>query len=215
MAQRREQWPSHQKHRDRRISVVGTIGSGKTNLAREISNLLAIPHIELDSLHWEPNWVEASDSAFRDRVNHCLLGDSWVADGNYHRVRDIIWSRAHTVVWLDYPFRTIMSRLARRTLRRVLTRQRLWNDNQEGVRSVLGSDSVFLWAIKTYRGRRRDYPLLLGRSENTHLEVVHLRSPRDAREWLSSCDEMMTIRSNLTRLLPWILIAFHSGETRV
>ena len=174
------------KRIDRRISVVGTIGSGKTTLASEISKLLATPHIELDSLHWESNWVEASDSAFRGRVNHSLLSDSWVVDGNYHLVRDIVWSRADTVVWLDYPFRIIMSRLARRTLRRVLTRQKLWNNNQERLRSVLGSDSVFLWALKTYRRRRRDYPLLFRKPENIHLEVVHLRSPRETRDWLSS-----------------------------
>ncbi len=44
-----------------RISVVGTSGSGKTTLARDISQLLGIPHVELDYLHWEPNWVEVSD----------------------------------------------------------------------------------------------------------------------------------------------------------
>ena len=33
-----------------RISIVGTAGSGKTTLARQVSQQLQIPHIELDRL---------------------------------------------------------------------------------------------------------------------------------------------------------------------
>ncbi len=168
-----------------RISVVGTIGSGKTTFARKTSRLLDAPHIELDALHWEPNWVEAPNDLFRERVKQSLQGDSWVADGNYHQVRDLVWSRADTVVWLDYPFRTIIARLARRTLRRILNHERLWNGNQEHIRGLFTRDSVFLWAIRTYRRRRRQYPILLSRPENLHLRVVRLRSPREAAEFLS------------------------------
>ncbi len=41
----------------RRIVVIGTSGSGKTTLARELAGRLNVPHIELDALHWKPNWV--------------------------------------------------------------------------------------------------------------------------------------------------------------
>jgi len=172
-----------------RISVVGTIGSGKTTFAHKTSRLLDAPHVELDALHWEPNWVEAPNDLFRERVKQSLQGDSWVADGNYHQVRDIVWSRADTVVWLDYPFRTIIARLAKRTLRRIFTREKLWNGNQEHVRGLLTRDSVFLWAIRTYRRRRRQYPILLTRPENSHLTVVRLRSPREAAEFLSTLEQ--------------------------
>jgi len=86
-----------------RISVVGTSGSGKTTLARQIFQSIDIPHIELDALHHEPNWTEAPIDVFRKRVEQSLSGNSWVVDGNYSKVRDIVWSRADTVIWLDYP----------------------------------------------------------------------------------------------------------------
>jgi len=170
----------------RRISVVGTIGSGKTTFACKSSQLLEVQHIELDALHWEPNWVEAPNDLFRERVKQSLQGDSWVVDGNYHQVRDIVWSRADTVVWLDYPFRTIIARLAIRTLRRILTHEKLWNSNQEHIRGLFTRDSVFMWAIRTYRRRRRQYPALLSRPENSHLKVVRLRSPVEATRFLST-----------------------------
>ena len=61
-----------------------------------------MPHIELDALHWGPNWKEAPTDVFRERVRLALQGDAWVIDGNYGKVRDIIWSRAEAIVWLDY-----------------------------------------------------------------------------------------------------------------
>jgi adenylate kinase family enzyme len=184
-----KQIPRSEQLSHRRISVVGTIGSGKTTFARNVSKLLDAPHIELDALHWEPNWIEAPDDLFRQRVEHSLQGDVWVVDGNYHQVRDIVWTRADTVVWLDYPFRTIMGRLARRTLRRIFTHEKLWNGNQEHIRGLFTRDSVFLWAIRTYRGRRRQYPILLSRPENSHLTVVRLRYPREATRFLSTLRE--------------------------
>jgi adenylate kinase family enzyme len=168
-----------------RISVVGTIGAGKTTIARQISQRLNIPHIELDSLHWEPNWVEAPVSLFRERVTRAVSADSWVADGNYHQVRDIVWGRADTVVWLDYRLTTILLRLAQRTLKRILTRERLWNANVERLSGLFSRDSVFWWAFKTYKPRKRIYPRLLGQRECSGLSVVRLESPKGADYWVS------------------------------
>jgi len=181
-----KQIPRSQQLSHRRISVVGTIGSGKTTFARKSALVIDVPHIELDALHWESNWVEAPNDLFRERVKQSLQGDSWVVDGNYHQVRDIVWSRADTVVWLDYPFRIIIARLARRTLRRILTHEKLWNGNQEHIRGLFTRDSVFLWAVRSYRRRRRQYPVLLSKPENSHLAVVRLRSPAEAAEFLST-----------------------------
>ena len=174
-----------------RIAVVGTTGSGKTTLARQISRRLAIPHVELDALHWGPNWTSPPVELFRERVAQALSGDTWVVDGNYGKVRDIVWSRADTVVWLDYALPVIMGRLLWRTLGRIIGREELWNENREDFRAqFLSRDSLFLWALRTYPRRRREYPLLFRTPEHAHLKVVHLRSPRAERAWLASLGEL-------------------------
>jgi len=170
----------------RRISVVGTSGSGKTTLARQISQRLAIPHVELDALHHEPDWQEAPTDVFRKRVEQSLSSDSWVVDGNYSKVRDIVWSRADTVVWLDYTLPVIMTRLLGRTLRRVVTQEELWSGNRETWQQTFSRDSILLWALQTYPKNRKEYPILLAQSEYAHLKVVHLRSPKTTSVWLSS-----------------------------
>ncbi len=170
----------------RRIAVIGTTGSGKTTLARQICDGLAIPHVELDALHWEPGWGEPLLEVFRDRVDRALRGDAWVVDGNYSQVRDIIWSRADTIVWIDYALPRILWRLVWRTARRIVTREKLWNDNREDWQALLGRDSLIAWALNSHPRHRRDYPTLLKRPEYAHLALVRLRSPREANVWLLS-----------------------------
>lgn len=168
-----------------RISIVGTSGSGKTTLARQISQRLAIPHVELDALHWEPNWVEVPDEVMRDRVSQALFCNSWVVDGNYSAVRDIVWGKADTVVWLDYPLWVIMKQLVWRTFWRSVTREEVCNGNRETLQKALFTrDSILLWALQTYRKRRREYPILFQKPEYAHLEVVCMRSPKSTGDWL-------------------------------
>ncbi len=168
-----------------RISVVGTSGSGKTTVGRGIADRLGIPCIELDALAWLPGWTNRPLAELRELVEERTRGPAWVVDGNYSKVRDLVWGRADTVVWLDYPFRRVFGQLLRRTIRRSLRREELWNGNRESLRmSFFSRDSILLWAIRTYRRRRRQYPELLSKPEHAYLKVIRLRSPAETRRWL-------------------------------
>jgi adenylate kinase family enzyme len=170
-----------------RISIVGTSGSGKTTLARHLAERLNFPHVELDALHWEPNWTEATDQVFRSQVAIALSGNRWVVDGNYSKVRDLVWSGADTVVWLDYAFLTVLSRLLKRTLWRGLWQQELWNGNRESLQtSFFSQDSILLWMLQTYGKNRLKYPRLFQQPEHSHLTVIHFRSPQATDRWVSS-----------------------------
>ncbi len=168
-----------------RVVVVGLTGAGKTTLARALSARLGVPHIELDALHWEPNWVMAELDVFRDRVARAAAADAWVADGNYGKARDLVWSRADSLVWLDYSFALTFMRLVRRTVVRVSTGQELYSGNRERFKDqFLSRDSLFLWAINSYRKHRATYPDLFADEAYRHLQVVRLRTPRAADNWL-------------------------------
>jgi adenylate kinase family enzyme len=174
-----------------RISIVGTTGSGKTTLARQVAEYFQISHVELDALHWEPNWTPATAQVFRDRVTEALSGDRWVVDGNYSAVRDIVWNRADTVVFLDYSFWLVMRQLLQRTLRRSLKQEELWNGNREDLRkSFFSQESILIWMLRTYQQTRKKYPILFQRPEYAHLSVVHLQSPKKAQEWLLSLEKL-------------------------
>ena len=168
----------------RRINVVGTSAAGKTSMAAALATLLDVPHVEMDALHWEPNWTEAPDDVLRDRVRAAIAGDGWVVDGNYAMVRDLLWERVEAVVWLDLPLRTVLWRYLTRTIRRVGRREELWNGNRERLSTHLFSrDSLLWWILTTYRRRRREYPPQL--AARPDIVTVRLRSRRAADRWLA------------------------------
>lgn len=168
-----------------RVIVIGTSGSGKTTLARQLAQRMGWPHIELDNLHWEANWQQADEETLTARVTAAMTPESWVMDGNYGKISHLTWPRADTIIWLDYPRWLVMWRVIRRTARRVLTREKLWEaGNVEDLNAVFGKDSIIAWAWNTYERRRSSYPELFEKPEHAHLTVIRFESPRQADAWL-------------------------------
>ena len=92
------------------------------------------------------------------------------------------------MVWLDPPLRVILARLFRRALRRIRTQEELWpgTGNRETVRNHFFSrESLFIWALRTYRRRRRQYADLFARPEHARLVVHRFRRAAEAEAWLS------------------------------
>jgi adenylate kinase family enzyme len=168
-----------------RIVVVGVTGSGKTTTAFRLSKILTVPHIELDALHWLPNWVQTEREVFRQKVSEALAGPVWVTDGNYRKARDLIWSRATTLVWLDYTLPVILWQLTWRSFRRIITREELWGGNRETLRGLLFSkDSLYLWAFQSHARFQALYPQELAAPENAHLQVIRFKNRQETDQWL-------------------------------
>lgn len=169
-----------------RMVVVGVSGCGKTTTAARLAELYAIPHVDLDALHWQANWKPTELGAFRQATTNAVVGPAWVVSGNYSKVRDLVWPRADTLVWLDYPLAIILWQLTSRTMKRIITREELWNGNRETFRGVfLSKDSLLLWALQSYPRHRREYPRLLASPEYAHLRVVHLHGRAETARWLA------------------------------
>ena len=175
----------------RRVSVVGTSGAGKSTVAAALAGVLGVPWVELDSVYHQADWTPLPEEEFRLRVAALASAPCWVIDGSYGAVRDIVWARADTVIWLDLPRRTVMRRLVWRTLRRIAGRAELWNGNRERWRNFFTWDdqeSVIAWAWKTHGSRRERYAAQLADPANGHLRVVRLRSPRAVRRFLRAAE---------------------------
>jgi adenylate kinase family enzyme len=168
-----------------KIAVVGTSGSGKTTVARELARRLGVPHVELDALYHGPGWTETPPEEFRRRVAAATEADGWVVDGNYDsKLGELVLERADTVVWLDLPLRVALTRVTRRTVRRIRTGEELWSGNRESWRGgFLGWESMFVWTIRSHLRNRRARAERLQRQSG--LQVVRLRSPKEVESYLS------------------------------
>jgi adenylate kinase family enzyme len=170
-----------------RIAVVGTSGSGKTTQARQLAQVLAIPHIDIDAINWQAGWRDLNThdpDEFRRRVSAALAGDGWVTDGNYGRVAGpIILGRATHLVWLDYSRPVVMRRVIWRSFWRAAQGAELWpgTGNRETFRQWFADkDHPIRWAWRTHAMRRKQYEALTAQPDHAHLDVLRLRHPRDA-----------------------------------
>ena len=171
----------------KRVAVIGVTSSGKSTLAETLAKRFDLNFIELDALHWEPNWQGAPLDVFRARVEKATLEEKWIVAGNYHVVRDLIWPKAETIIWLDYPFLTVLWQLSRRTFLRWWTREILWGTNREPFWQhfkLWSQESLFHWLFKTYWRRNREIPMLLSQPDHQHLKLIRFKTPEETKVWL-------------------------------
>lgn len=171
----------------KRAIVIGVTSSGKSTLAQQLAKRFDLNYIELDALHWEPNWQEAPLNIFRARVEKATQAERWIVAGNYSIARDLIWPKAEAVVWLDYPLSIILWQLTRRTFKRWWTQELLWGTNRERLWThfkLWSDESLYYWLFKTYWRRKGEYPKLLSQSEHQHLKLIRFKHPKETMAWI-------------------------------
>lgn len=168
-----------------KIVIVGSSSSGKTTLGRELSKKFAIPHQELDSFNWEPDWIEAEHEVFRNRVDQFTSKEKWIIDGNYGRVHDLTIGRADTVIWLDYSLPLILFRFFRRSIRRSFTKEELWNGNRETLwNSILKKESLLKWILQVYPKNKIRYNEMMESKDYPNIHFVRFKNPKQTRDFL-------------------------------
>ena len=169
----------------RRIVVLGASGSGKSTLAAALARRLALPYHATDPVFWAAGWRPTPPAAVRAWLIETTAAPSWVLDGTFVSDRDVLWARADLAVWLDLPFTTCVSRVARRNLGWWATREPVWGAGRMTLRRALDG-TRHGW--QAHGRKRRTFPTLL--REVLGLAVVRLASQREVDHWL-------------TTLLPW------------
>lgn len=186
-----------------RIVIIGCSGAGKSTLARRLAQQLNLTHIELDQLHWGPDWTPKPREVFRQAVSEIVDSERWVADGNYHMVRDILWPRATTVLWLDYSLTVCFRRVLIRTISRSLKKERLWANNYETLTmGFLSSDSILLWVLRTHGSHRKQFPLEFEKPEYKHLTIHQMKRPHDTSDFIRGISSTIANRQQHHRHRP-------------
>ena len=171
-----------------KINVVGTSGSGKSTVARQIAKRLSIPYIEMDALFWGPDWYWPSDEEFDAKLRAALAQESWVLDGNYKRTTPIKWENVDMVVWVDLSFPRTLFQASKRALSRLISQEEFWPNtgNKESLRKLLSKESIVLWTIKTYKHNRRKYLAMIVDEQYANITFVRLTSPKEVDAFLST-----------------------------
>ncbi|WP_231877315.1 AAA family ATPase [Bhargavaea cecembensis] len=101
-----------------KIHIIGAVGSGKTTLARELSEKLGIPYYEIDNVAWERR--AGGDvrriPEDRDKLLHSIVSsDTWITEGTHpHDWVLPCFREAELIVFLDPPYRVRVERIIKR-----------------------------------------------------------------------------------------------------
>jgi len=178
-----------------RIVILGNAGSGKSTLARTLGIRLGLPVVHLDTLFWEPDWVEPDAEQFRARVNEAVAPAAWICEGNYaRRTFDLRLPRADLIIWLDTPRLTCFTRVI---LRGLMNRPR--PDLAAGCTEKLDREFLtflnFVWNFdRGYRPGIEAVRLAIG----PKIPTVHLRGTRQIAAFLDSLPAMSETGPELT-----------------
>ena len=140
-------------------------------------------------MQWLSDWQECPQEEFRRRaLQFATEHPRWVIDGNYNgRLGTTLDHLVDTFVWLDLPRWRVMAALLARTIRRSITRERLWGtNNRERLTSLLRWDpheNLMRWSWTNHHKNRARYG---ARAKADDHNWVRLRSRREVREFLES-----------------------------
>ena len=170
-----------------KIAIVGNSGSGKTTLAKELSDLLGIPRIELDQYFHQPNWTHPTSQEFKGTVASLIqshMESGWIIDGNYQsRLEELVPNSADLIIWFNLKRRIVIYRILKRSILRSLVRKTLWNGNRESFLNLLKTDpyeNVVLWSW-TQHSRYREWGIHARNRCLSNQEWFEVKIPSDLK----------------------------------
>jgi adenylate kinase family enzyme len=171
-----------------RIVIVGSSCAGKSTLGQLLGAWLGLPVVELDALYWLPGWQGCEEHVFLDKVRDAVARERWVLVGNYVQQRDLSWSRADTLIWLDLPLHVTIPRILTRSFRRWRSRELLWGTNSERFFQQLAvwdpERSLIAHNIERHQARRARYAAAMQDPEWTRATWHRLRTRREVDAWV-------------------------------
>ena len=168
--------------RPQRVLFYGVTGSGKSTAAHRYATATGLPEVSADDqIGWLPGWTERGPEDQARLAGRLTAGERWVLDTAYAKWSGQVLPRAELIVALDFARWVSLSRLVRRTLRRVATGEEVCNGNRESVRRAVARDSIPVWPFKSFPRKRARIRKFI---DDGDVPVLRFTNPRDLERWL-------------------------------
>ncbi|MET3698922.1 AAA family ATPase [Bacillus oleivorans] len=101
----------------KRIHIIGSVGSGKTTLARQLSKSLQIPFYELDNIVWtrsKQGDIRNRPDVRDQKLAAIVQGNEWIIEGVHHTWVQDSFKKADLIIFLDTSFSKRKYRIIKR-----------------------------------------------------------------------------------------------------
>jgi adenylate kinase family enzyme len=114
------EWGNLEKRIPRKIHIIGSVGSGKTTLAKELSSTFTIPFHELDNVVWirhKSGDIRRTEKERKEYLNTIIQSERWIIEGVHHDdwVADS-FRNADLIIFLDTKYSIRIYRIIKRFL---------------------------------------------------------------------------------------------------
>ncbi|MDA3900677.1 MAG: DNA topology modulation protein FlaR [Spirochaetes bacterium] len=105
-----------------KIYIIGAAGSGKTTLARQISDILKTPYTDLDEIFWDNQndsfGIKRDELIRNEMYRSVLIQETWIVEGAYLSWPSEGFKHADKLLFLDFKKRILNYRIIRRFIKR-------------------------------------------------------------------------------------------------
>lgn len=130
-----------------KIHIIGCSGSGKTYLAKALSEKYNIPHFDLDDIQWdntaEGYGVKMPIEKRTELLNNILENEDWIIEGVYYAWVGKCFEDADKIYALDLPKRIYTYRIIKRAIKRKLGFERGKKETFKSVYNLLKWTNTF------------------------------------------------------------------------
>lgn len=154
-------------------------------MAVRLASSLAVPHVEIDALAYDPQRAPVAFEALEACFGSAIESDGWVVEGMH---RDQLRSAllvADTFVWVDLTRARVAVNLLRRSVW-LLASRRERHGRRVTLSSMVRDEMPFIRKTVRRHGDRKKYgEQFLADAAERGLTVAHLRTPGEVSDFLA------------------------------
>lgn len=161
-----------------KIYILGSVASGKTTLAKNLSIKTNIKHYELDSIIFDDSKKSNKKRSIEEQekiINKINQKGSWIIEGTYRKSCHSVLDFAEYIIWLDPPM--ILRKI------RILTRfikQKLYIEKCNYQVNYVMLKSMYKWT-KNFEQKREELENLLNNYEN---KLIIIKNSKQIKKFL-------------------------------
>lgn len=167
-----------------RVAIIGNAGGGKSTLARTLGDHLGLPVYEVDLVQWKPGWTRAAPDEIAQAHARWLAAPAWIIDGwGSWEALNARFDEADTIIVIDFPLIVHYWWALKRQVQSGWQANAAWPPPGCPAWPITWRLCKLMWQI---HWSMRPLLLELVARYQAQKYVVHLRSPRALRQFLST-----------------------------